>query len=249
MHRFFMPSVNPGRREISLDPRDAKKICRVLKLRPGDEIFLWDSKGKEYRACITKITGRNVFVQVLEQRQTIPEPPFRITLVQGIPKRDKFEFIIQKATELGIWAVQPVVTGRTVVRIPPERRTTRLKRWQVIVKEAARQSGRAHIPVVAEITSLADLWKRLDPDALKLIIWEEGTRPLKEYLRSSAFSPRPPVYLFVGPEGGFEKQEVEEAISHGSVAVSLGPRILRTETAGLIVLSLLLYEWGDLGGV
>ncbi|NPV29234.1 MAG: 16S rRNA (uracil(1498)-N(3))-methyltransferase [Firmicutes bacterium] len=246
MHRFFLPSIPPGPEEFPLDSGAARKICRVLRLGPGDEIFLWDEKGKEYRARITKAAGRRVYVKVLEEKEPAGEPPLRIALVQGIPKGDKIEFIIQKATELGVWSIHPVVTERTVVQIPPERRAARLKRWQAIAAEAARQCGRASIPVVGEIAPFEGLREALEPGARKLIFWEGEGYGLKEYLRSTA--PSSPVYLFIGPEGGFSPREVEAVLAGGGVSVSLGPRVLRTETAGLIGLSLILYEWGDLGG-
>lgn len=248
MHRFFLPDVQPGEGEFPLDPGDANKICRVLRLRPGAEISIWDGSGREYRARITRIAGQSVYVQTAGQRENDQESPLPLVLVQGIPKGDKMELIIQKATELGVREVCPVLTERTVAQVPAERRRSRLQRWQVIAKEAARQCGRQRIPDISEITSLNDLWNRLSPDSCKLICWEEEGSGLKDFLRSRKSPPGAPVYLFVGPEGGFSQAEVARGSERGAVAVSLGKRILRTETAGLVGLSLILYEWGDLGG-
>ncbi len=249
MHRFYLSSVPPGAEELPLSPEDARKICRVLKLAPGDEIILWNESGVEYRALITKVTGQFVYVRVLEELENTAESPLFLNLVQGIPKGDKLELIIQKATELGVRRIYPIVTERTVVRIPEERRASRLQRWQSIAREAARQCGRVRIPEIAEINTLDGIWGILETGAIKLICWERETAGLKAYLRRFGRPPRVPVYLFVGPEGGFSPQEVAACIGRGGITVSLGPRVLRTETAGLIGLSLVLYEWGDLGGL
>jgi len=249
VHRFFLPFLPPGREEFPLPPGQTKKIRRVLKLGAGDEIVLWDEEGTEYRARITKAAGRRVYVKILDRREPAVEPPLRVALIQGVPKGDKIELIIQKAAELGVWSICPVITERTVARVPPERRRSRLRRWQAIAREAARQCGRVHTPLIAEIAALDELWEGLKGEVYKLIFREGEGRGLKAYLRENAPpSSHAPVYLFVGPEGGFSSREVAAGITAGAVPVSLGPRILRTETAGLVALSLLLYEWGDLGG-
>lgn len=249
MHRFFLTSVPCGVDEIPLSPEDARKICRVLRLVPGDEIIIWDAAGSEYSALITRVAGLDVYVRILEEREQRVESPLCLNLVQGIPKGDKIELVIQKATELGARRIFPVVTERTVVHVPLERRPARLQRWQTIAREAARQCGRVLIPEIAAIRTLNELWDAPEPEAIKLICWEQETGGLKAYLRNTTPSPRASVYLFVGPEGGFTSQEVANGIARGGVPVSLGPRILRTETAGLVGLSLVLYEWGDLGGL
>lgn len=248
MQRFYMPSFPTRGEEFPLSPENARKASRVLRLLPGAEIVLWNDAGNEYRALITKVTGQFVYVRVVEELENKAEAPLYLGLVQGIPKGDKLELIIQKATELGVQRIFPVVTERTVVRIPEERRGSRLKRWQAIAREAARQCGRVRIPDIAEIDTLEGIWDHMEEEAIKLICWEGEASGLKAYIRSFSLPPRVPIYLFVGPEGGFSPREVEACVAKGAVAVSLGPRILRTETAGLIGLSLLLYEWGDLGG-
>jgi 16S rRNA (uracil1498-N3)-methyltransferase len=247
VHRFYLPSVPLGR-EFPLPQEDSRKICRVLRIAPGNEILLWDATGREYCALITRRDGQRVFARVLAERNTDVEPDLRVALVQGIPKGDKFEFIIQKATELGVWRIYPAVTERTVVRIPPEKRRKRLERWRVIAREAARQCGRVCIPEVMDISPLEEIWTGIEPEALKILLWERETCGFKEFLRENFPPPHTPVYLFVGPEGGLSEQEVERGRTYGAGGVSLGPRILRTETAGLVGLSLVLYEWGDLGG-
>lgn len=250
MHRFYLPAVPCDASDFPLSRGDSKKILRVLKLGPGDEIWLWDQEGREYRAEITRTVGRSVYARVLEEHKKAVESPLRLVLVQGIPKGDKFEFIIQKATELGVYRIYPAVTERTVVRIPSERQESRLRRWQVVAREAARQCGRVQIPQVMPISPFVEILRNIEPDAQRMILWEQEAEEnsIKKYLRQCERSTHTPVYLFVGPEGGLSAREVEIARSYGCVTVTLGPRILRTETAGLIGLSLILYEWGDLGG-
>jgi 16S rRNA (uracil1498-N3)-methyltransferase len=246
-----LPALPRDAADFPLSRGDARKILRVLKLDRGDEVWLWDEEGREYRAVITKTAGMSVYVRVLEERGRDVESPLRLALVQGIPKGDKFEFIIQKATELGVWRIYPAVTERTVVRIPAERRESRLRRWQAVAREAARQCGRVQIPQVMPAAPLDEILTcDHDPAAHRMFLWERetGDNSLKGYLLSRAQSPAAPVYVFVGPEGGFSAREAELARSCGCAAVTLGSRILRTETAALIGLSLILYEWGDLGG-
>lgn len=248
MHRFYLPSVSLGETEFPLAWGESRKICRVLRLRPGSEIALWDATGKEYSALITRIVGQQVFVRVLAEQERDVEAPLKLALVQGIPKGSKFDYVIQKATELGVWRVYPAVTERTIVKIPREKRNARQRRWQTIAAEAARQSGRVQIPEVMEISSFEEICAGLESDALKILLWERESSGLKEFLRRNSPSPQTPVYLFVGPEGGLSEQEVAHCRAAGGVTVSLGPRILRTETAGVVGLGLVLYEWGDLGG-
>jgi len=248
VHRFYLPSVSPGETEFPLAREESRKISRVLRLRPGSEIVLWDAAGKEYCAQITRIVGQQVFVRVIAVQDRAVESPLKLALVQGIPKTGKFEYIVQKATELGIWRIYPAVTERTIVKIPWEKRELRRRRWQKIASEAVRQSGRVQIPEVMEIAFLEEICAGIEHDALKIVLWEREASGLKEFLRQNSVPSQAPVYLFVGPEGGFSEQEVERCCADGGVTVSLGPRILRTETAGVVGLSLVLYEWGDLGG-
>jgi len=248
VHRFYLPSVAPVE-EFPLTPEDSRKAIRVLKLAPGETIQIWDSDSKEYDALITKVTGLIVYAQVLSVQTPTVESPLPVVLVQGIPKGDKMELIIQKATEVGARMICPLVTERTVVKLTPERRRSRRERWQTIAKEASRQCGRVHIPEVYDIRGFAEIWSVMEPEAVKLLCWESETTSLKKYLRNHKPTGTAPVYLVIGPEGGLSAGEVETAREYGAVPVSLGPRILRTETAGLVALSLVLYEWGDLGGV
>jgi len=179
------------------------------------------------------------------------EPPIEITLVQGLPKSDKMDFIVQKVTELGVKRIIPVITQRTIIRLGKEKAQVRRIRWQRIALEAAKQSGRAIIPEVREVIPFIQALNNLNGESLNLIPWEEETSTsLKEVLKHhTSHIPHPvsQITVFIGPEGGFTPEEVRAAREKGALPVSLGPRLLRTETAGLVTLAMILYELGDMG--
>lgn len=174
-------------------------------------------------------------------------PPLRVVLVQGLAKGDRMDTVIQKGTELGAASFWPVVCKRSVVRLDPSKKSSRQERWQRIAAGAAKQCRRALVPKVVEPLEWSTALDMIPPGALVLVLWEdESGHTLKKVIQSR---PRPDeVYLLIGPEGGLERQEVEEARQRGGIPVTLGPRILRTETAGPATLAMLLYQWGDLGG-
>jgi 16S rRNA (uracil1498-N3)-methyltransferase len=196
---------------------------------------------------IESFAGETVNCQVLRRGLAGGEPPLRVVLVQGLAKGDRMDTVIQKGTELGAAAFWPVVCKRSVVRLDASKKISRLERWQRIAAGATKQCRRALVPEVAEPLEWSTALGLIPPGALVLILWEdEAGRTLKDTLQSR---PRPDeVYLLIGPEGGLEQQEVEEACRRGGIPVTLGPRILRTETAGPATLAMLLYQWGDLGG-
>lgn len=246
MRRFFLPASNIRGDEAKLTGQDARHVKDVLRLGPGDELYLLDGTGKEYRAIIVTILPGEVSCKILEECRRDTEPRTLITLVQGLPKGDKMDFVVQKATELGASRIIPTVTERSIPRPDPERATGRVERWRRIAKESAEQSGRAVIPEVSGILPFDAAFSLLPCGTLLILPWEvETSRGLAEAL-SGADEARE-VAVFIGPEGGFSRDEVELARKHGAVTVTLGPRILRTETAGLVVLTIILYERGELG--
>jgi len=181
-------------------------------------------------------------------REVPGEPALKVILVQGLPKGDKFDLIIEKSTELGVSVILPVRSRRTVVNLEAAKVEKRLARWQRIAQEAAKQYGRAVVPRVEPLRDFAQVVMELSPHGLALIPWEEEkNRSLKEVIAQSK-GLTGPVTVFIGPEGGFEEEEVMLARQRGANPVSLGPRILRTETAGVAVLAILMYQLGDLGG-
>jgi len=200
-----------------------------------------------FESRIQNYAGEAVHCQVLRRGMSGGEPTLRVVLVQGLAKGDRMDTVIQKGTELGAAAFWPVVCKRSVVRLDASKKASRLERWQRIAAGAAKQCRRALVPEVLEPVEWSMALDMIPPGALVLVLWEDETgRTLKDTLQSHS---RPDeVYLLIGPEGGLEQQEVEEACRLGGIPVTLGPRILRTETAGPAALAMLLYQWGDLGG-
>lgn len=185
--------------------------------------------------------------RVLRRGAAGGEPPLRVVLVQGLAKGDRMDTVVQKGTELGAAAFWPVLCKRSVVRLDASKKAARLQRWQRIAAGAAKQCRRALVPEVLQPLDWSAALNIIPPGALVLVPWENETGcTLKEVLQSRS---RPDeVYLLIGPEGGLEDNEVEEARLRGGIPVTLGPRILRTETAGPAVVAMILYQWGDLGG-
>lgn len=245
MRRFIVPFELIGANSAVLEGDLHRHISRVLRLGPGDTLILCDG-GKEYSAIITAVDNRSVTVDITDSRE-LPHSGsvMPITLIQGLPKGEKFDFIIQKATELGVASIIAFHASRSVVRISPSQAGNRVARWRKIAAEAARQSERVDIPEIVLAENLGDAL-RMGKRSVNLILFErEKERRLHEMLDGSTV-PRD-LALLVGPEGGFSDGEVSSVVASGFTAVSLGQRILRTETASLAIISILQYQWGDLG--
>lgn len=232
---------------------DAHHIANVMRTRAGETIIVSDGVSREVRATITEIGKGRIVARVTEALPMLAEPKLLVTIAQSLPKGDKMETVIQKGTEIGASRFIPFVSERTVVQYDGKKETKRLERWHKIAKEAAEQAHRNRIPdVVAPMT-----WKQLlqsvrEADAAFFCYEKEDANILKQALQL-AISKRGRVdgmnvLLIVGPEGGFTEGEAQEAEQAGCVSVKLGARILRTETAGLVGLTCLLYETGEMGG-
>jgi 16S rRNA (uracil1498-N3)-methyltransferase len=238
--RFFInPSQVAGDR-ITITGEDLRHIGAVLRKKPGDRLALLDGKGAEYVVTITEMRRDEIETAIVEQRLWELKGP-RIVLGQGLPKSDKMDLIVQKATELGVSSIVPLITERTIVKVRDEER--RVGRWRKISREAAMQSRRADIPAVEGPRTLNSFLSILEPEPLSLFLipWEEGTRPLKEVLRS--YPAAETIVVLIGPEGGFSLNEAGAAKENGFQAVLLGPTILRTETAAIAALSMIGYEY------
>ena len=225
-----------------------RHMARVLRLKAGSAVTLTDAEGARLTGVIEEVGAKSLTVQI-SAREGAPVPeqelPFRVTLYQGLPKGEKLDLILQKCTELGAAELVTFEAARSIVKLRGERSAGRLERCEKIVQEAARQSGRRVPPRVC-IGGGLDAVLREARHEVKLLLWEgEQTIRLKE---TFAAHPAPQsVGIVVGPEGGLSPEEVEKAIAHGFTPVSLGRRILRTETAGLAVLAILQFHWGDMG--
>ena len=247
MRRFFVEEKDIKEDQVTIKGDEARHIVQVLRLKEKDKIKVFTGKGKEYSIEIKEAGKKEVIGKILKESRLNTEPAVEITLIQGIPKSNKMDFIVQKVTELGVKRIIPVITQRTIVKLNEEKARARRNRWQRIALEAAKQSGRAIIPEVDEVTTFVQALNNISEENLNLIPWEEEeTTSLKKVLKPIT-DHRVPITVFIGPEGGFTSGEVEAAKKRGALSVSLGPRLLRTETAGLAALVMILYELGDLG--
>ena len=248
MPRFFIePSALRavgGRTQVTIAGEDARHLARVLRAQPGDRITATDGRGNLYEVVLTIVTPETVRGEVLAAGPDRAEPPLKITLFQSILKGEKMDWVLQKGTEVGITAFVPFLSARTIARPAPNQYAKKQERWQSIVTAAAKQSGRGLIPPVHPVTP----WPAVPPmltDQFTLVAWEgETTRSLRQAL--SQREQLSAVQLVIGPEGGFASEEVSALVRQGALSVSLGPRILRAETAGPLAAGLLLYHYDAL---
>ncbi|NLC18435.1 MAG: 16S rRNA (uracil(1498)-N(3))-methyltransferase [Clostridiales bacterium] len=241
MHRFYVEQDLIRDNYISIIGSDVNHIKNVLRLRQGDEIVICNGQGKDYYCIINEVSDNEVVAAIDAVKDTAAELKSRIALFQGLPKKDKFELIIQKAVELGAAEIVPVMTGRVVVKLEDKKKEEKkLQRWQAIAMEAAKQSGRGIIPAVRPVHSFFDAIKALSRMELALIPYEKATdiSITRELLGKIADYSR--IGVFIGPEGGFEEEEIKLAMEHNIRPITLGRRILRTETAGLAILSMMM---------
>ncbi|SHG85518.1 16S rRNA (uracil1498-N3)-methyltransferase [Thermosyntropha lipolytica DSM 11003] len=247
MHRFFVSRDNIKGREAFIDKEEAHHIQKVLRLKEGDRITLFDGQGWEYYAFLQGVRDKKLVAWIEEAQKVDNEPPFRVNLVQGIPKGDKMELIIQKAVELGVYSIYPVLTERTVVTLKGEKETRKVERWRQIALEACKQCRRNIIPEIKPVISLRDMLELIAGKPALMFYENEQYNGIKKVLQENRDKIKEEVFLLVGPEGGFAPGEADLAREKGIILCRLGPRILRTETASLAGISIILYELGDLG--
>lgn len=244
MPRFFVKENQITENQITIEGQDVKHIRNVLRMTPGQSLDVCDDKGREYACSIAEIGKDEVTVNILSCRESGNEPKIPVTILQGVPKGEKMELIIQKNVELGISKIVPVIMERCVVKFQNQQdKEKKAARWNKIAMEAAKQCGRTVIPEVAVPETLSKVIAELPQDALLIMAYEnEKTVSLKEILQRE--KPRE-IFFIIGPEGGIADSEEECLKKSGFNSVSLGPRILRTETAGFALLSAVRYEFGD----
>lgn len=249
MPRLFIYEKLEVGDEIVVSGEEAHHIIRVLRLGHGDLVSISDGKSEESVGVISEVDTRSTKIKIrVLYKNKFEETKPTITLLQGLPKGEKFDWIIQKCTEIGVSRIVPIITQRTVVNIAPAKLEHRMMRWKKIAEEAAKQSMRMDIPEIVELLTFDEALKEIDRHHLSIIPWEqERDISLKKVLKDIDQSITK-VAVFIGPEGGFSPDEAEMARTHGAVPVSLGPRILRTETAAIAACSILMYELGGMGG-
>lgn len=245
MTRFLhlAPDAIHGDR-VTFEAGAAHHLGRVLRAAVGDVVRAVDPAGALLTVRLTVIAARRAEGLIVSRAPLPTESPLDLTLAQGVPKGDKMDGIVRMATELGVTRVVPLMTERTVVRLEPARWTSRLGRWQRIAKEAAQQSGRAAVPEITPPRDVASWARESRPAGLLVCLWEEEREGLEKRLPPG---PCPRVTVIVGPEGGLTAEEVRGLVDAGAVVASLGPRLLRTETAGAVAVALLQSRYGDLG--
>jgi len=240
MIRLFLPLEKITLKQISINGEEARHLALVLRAKPGDSITVLDGSGYKYDCKLISVHKKEVRAEITGKAPYSAESPVSTTLAQGISKGDRMDFIIQKSTELGISKIIPLITDRTQVR-----HTEKVERWRKIAVSASRQSGREKVPDITEPVNFKDFLNIYSPGTGIILSEEEKEQSLKKTLNDIRATKG--VTLLVGPEGGFSKNEVSTAVQKGFISVTLGPRILRTETAPITALSIIQYELGDMG--
>ena len=251
MHKFFTPKELINENTAKIIGEDVKHIIKVLRIEAGEKVVLNDCQGTEYLAVISSTSKQEVEFEILEKLDINNESPVKIHLYQGLPKAQKMDLIVQKGTELGISDFIPVMTSRVDVKLKGEFK--KLDRLNRIALEAAKQSKRSIIPKVLEPITFNEVLKKVEEMDLFLVPYENAENfglngVLKVLKEENKIDNIKNIGIIVGPEGGFEKEEIEALKEEGAYIITLGNRILRTETAGFVLASLLQYEFGDLGG-
>jgi 16S rRNA (uracil1498-N3)-methyltransferase len=249
MPRFYCPSpLLPGS-TVDL-PETVAHHLHVVRQQPGDALVLFNGEGGQVHARLLEVGKRRAAAEVLAHQPVEAELPFHVTLAQGLPEGSKMDWIVEKAVELGVGAIQPLAARRSVVKLAGERADKRLAHWQAVVISASEQCGRNRL---AEVAPLQELGRWLaqpaadadadaaEEDVVRILLSPRADASLAQWTRSTA--PRA-VCLLVGPEGGFSVEEEDAAIAAGALPLSMGPRVLRTETAGLAALAMLGAAWG-----
>lgn len=241
--RFHAPEARETGQELSLGGEEHHHLVRVLRLRPGDPLSLFDGKGRGFSARLVSVDRRQALVRVTGEEAAV-ESPLHLSLAMALAKGEKLDWVLQKGTELGVSAFHPIASRRSDVRVAAERAADRVARWRRIALEACKQSGRTRLPAIHPPESLQQFVSR-DLAGRRVVFDPGGTESLPR--AGAGERPAEPVVLAVGPEGGWAVEEVETLRRHGFAAVTLGPRTLRCETAALAAVALLQHLAGDLG--
>lgn len=255
MNRFFIPLESPVSDRLDVtEPALIHRLRDVLRLRPGDAVIVFDNSGWEYEVLLEQVETDRIVGQIQKKRLCQNEPRTKVTLYQAVLKGERFEWALQKGTEVGVSAFVPLLSERCIVQDAHQLSRRKLQRWEKVIQAAAEQSRRGRVPTLQPLMLFSAACEQAHRNGgLALIPWEEASTPLRTVLeevgsggeRETALPPFN-VAIFIGPEGGFSEAEVQQACDYGLRPVRLGPRILRAETAGVVATALVLYHYGDL---
>lgn len=243
MHRFYVEEDQISGDEISISGSDVNHIKNVLRMRENEEIIICNGQGKDFQCIISQISGEEVIGKIQSIVESNTELETKIYLFQGLPKKDKMELIIQKAVELGVYEIIPVMTKRTIVKLDEKKKEQKkLERWQNIATSAGKQSARGIIPKVMKPMTYQEALNYAETLDYNIIPYEKAdninnTRDIIKGIKS-----KNSVGIFIGPEGGFEESEIDKAKTIDMKPITLGRRILRTETAGFTIMSIIMFE-------
>jgi len=245
MPRFYVshPQIEKG--ILRIGGSEVRHIRRVLRLKQGDGLVVFDGSGKEYEGTIIEEGPSFVVMMIQNTLLSKRESPLEITLAQSLVKGEKMDYLIQKATELGVKEIIPFFSSRSVPLLEKSGRLKRYHRWERIAIEASKQCGRGVVPKIGPLQDFSEMLQMASSEFLRLILWEKEGASVKEILKESRQKIK--IFFIVGPEGGVSNGEIEHAKRAGFIPINLGKRILRSETASLCFLSILQYEWGDIG--
>jgi len=243
MYQFFVEPHQIQGNQVVIEGADVNHIKNVLRMKPGEEIAVSNGlDGREYRCGIAALEEDRVLCELRFIKEDGVELSSQVYLFQGLPKGDKMEMIIQKCVELGVYAVVPVATKRCVVKLDDKKAKSKISRWQGIAEAAAKQSKRRIVPEVMDVMSFKQAIQFVKDFDVKVIPYELAEDMAKTKELINALQPGQKIAVFIGPEGGFDEAEVQEAMENGTEAITLGKRILRTETAGLTIMSWIMYQ-------
>jgi 16S rRNA (uracil1498-N3)-methyltransferase len=244
MARFFLPRIEIREDRATITGPELNHL-RVLRLRPGDRVILFDDAGWEHEGIMRSLGEGRGDIEITRSYQIDNESPLKVTLALALTKGEKMDWVIEKATELGVQTIVPFVSKYTVPKLNEKKAVQRAARWHSIALSAAKQCGRVRIPEISALTGFRNLVQAASADALRLLFWEKESGQGFSELENNQTSVGE-VIVMIGPEGGFSSQEADLALEHGFKAVRFGPRILRAETAAVAALSAVQLLWGDL---
>ncbi len=245
MPRFYIPHPHLEDQFLTVKGQEVRHIRRVLRLREGDEITLFDGSGQTYQGRIVQDRPTSLVVKVEAISCSKSDSPLEITLAQSLLKGEKMDYLVQKATELGIREIIPFFSSRSIPLLEKSKKSEKHYRWEKIAIEASKQCGRGYLPRIAPPCNFSEMLSLGHDESVRLILYEREGNRLKEVLKE--LKDRKKIFSVIGPEGGFSEEEIEQSKKKGFIPIYLGERILRAETASLCLLSILQYELGDIG--